>query len=135
MIAALRKHRASWTDPSPDTSLDDEMVTLTLTEKGIISECSSTCDKLLGYPTHQLIWKHISVLLPQLANLGQAGLHTLSRLRYLSHIGYRFDLRTLDGGSLPSRLFFSEIETAGRHYLRVLIRPAKMAVVISTGWV
>lgn len=49
------------------TGVEDSMAVLTLTDKGMIRECSVAAGRLFGCQPSQLVWQHISMLLPQLA--------------------------------------------------------------------
>lgn len=104
----------------------DSMAVLTLTDKGMIRDCNEAVGRLFGCQPSQLIWQHISVLLPQLAEivLMQGG-QINPRLRFLSHIGHRFEVASPDGTGFSSELFFRTVESAGRRYLRVMLCPAE----------
>lgn len=106
------------------TESDDDTVVLTLNDKGMIRECSKTSWKLLGCPSNQLIWKHITLLLPQLVGVQLMYNKRINpRLRFLSRIGYRFEVVCPDGIHVASEIFFNHVETAERNYLRVIVRP------------
>lgn len=106
------------------TGVEDDIVVLTLNDKGMIRECSKTSWNLLGCPSSQLIWKHISLLLPQLVGVQLMNGKKLNpRLCFLSRIGHHFEVTCPDGIQLASEIFFNNIESSGRHYVRVIVRP------------
>ena len=107
------------------TGAEVPMAVLTLNDKGMIRECSQAAGTLLGCQPSKLLWQHVSRLLPQLAGTtlmkaGQINPH----LRFLSRIGYHFDVIGLNGAHYASELFFSVAESLGRQHLRIIIRPA-----------
>lgn len=108
------------------TCVVDSMAVLTLTDKGMIRECNEAVGRLFAFQTGQLIWQHVSVLLPQLAEIAllQDG-QVNPRLLFLSRMGHRFKATSLDGTSLAIKLFFRCVENSGRRYLRVILRPAE----------
>lgn len=104
--------------------IEEPIAVLTLNDTGMIRECSQAVCKLLGYRPSKLIWQHISLLLPQLAEttVMKAG-QVNPRLHFLSRIGYQFDVIGQDGAQIAGELFFSIVETLGRQQLRIIIRP------------
>lgn len=99
---------------------------LTIYDNGMVKSCSQAAAELLGYSHDKLRWRHISTLLPQLSDMaitegGQVNPH----LRYLSHIGYHFDVIDMQGAHIACALFFNEVECFDKHYLRVIFRPVE----------
>lgn len=129
MIPILRKssgrpdrHAFAPTGESVDTPQDS--VVLMLNDKGMIRECSKTSRQILGCPSSLLIWKHISLLLPQLEKVQLTdGKRINPRLQFLSHIGHRFEVVCPDGQHIESEMFINNVETSGNDYLRVILRP------------
>ena len=106
------------------TDVEDSMAVLTLTDKGMIRECSEAVERLFGCQAGQLVWQHISVLLPQLAEVVlMQGEQINPRLRFLSRIGHHFKVASLDGAGFASQVFFHSVENAGRRHLRVILCP------------
>jgi hypothetical protein len=103
---------------------EDDRAVLTLDVNGLIRNCNKAAAKLMKCPTSQLVWQHVSNLLPQLADteLMQNG-HINPRLRFLSRVGHRFQLAMPGGGLASGRIFFNDLENAGRHNLRLIICP------------
>lgn len=103
---------------------EESMAVLTLYDNGTIRECNRAAAKLLDCLPNKLIWQHVSALFPQLAEMAlvQGGIIN-PNLRFLSHIGYQFELVGVSGVPIACALFFNEVEDFGRHCLRLIIRP------------
>ncbi len=99
-------------------------IELTLNEQGMICGCDIPTGDLFGYRHDVLAWGHISKLMPELASikLMHDG-HINPRLRFLSHIGHRFQLLSLGGKILDVKFFIREIKSQGRRYLSAMIFP------------
>lgn len=114
-------------EPGAATNVSDaqvELVELTLNENGMIRDCSRACGRLFGCVPSELMWRHISVLLPQLADIPlMLGEQINPRLRFLSHIGRQFEAVGMSGVRFVSEIFFTDIENLGRHYLHLVICP------------
>jgi hypothetical protein len=111
------------TDPHASSS-DDDWAVLTLDANGMIRNCNKAAGKLMECATSKLVWQHVSNLLPQLAEtaLMQDG-HVNPRLRFLSRVGHRFEFATPSGKHGSGRIFFNDLENAGRHNVRIIICP------------
>lgn len=97
---------------------------LTLYDNGTICECNKAAGELLGCSPIKLTWQHISTFLPQLAGASlMQGERINPNLRFLSHIGYSFEMIGITGVHFACALFFNEVENLGKHYLRLIIRP------------
>ena len=103
---------------------EDDRAVLTLDANGLIRNCNKAAAKLMKCSTSMLVWQHVSNFLPQLMDtqLMQDG-HLNPRLRFLSRVGHRFALAMPNGGHIASRIFFNDLENAGRHNLRLIICP------------
>lgn len=99
---------------------------LTIYDNGMIRSCSNAAIELLGCSLDKLRWRHISTFFPQLADMAiiQGG-KINPNLRFLSHIGYSFDVINMRGVHIACALFFNEVEHFDRHYLRVIFRPVE----------
>ena len=97
---------------------------LTLDDDGTIRECNKAAGELLDCTPHKLTWQHISKIVPEFAEtaLVQGGIIN-PNLRFLSHIGYQFELVGVSGVHMACALFFNEVEDFGKHCLRLIIRP------------
>ncbi|HQR51451.1 MAG TPA: PAS domain-containing protein [Methylophilaceae bacterium] len=103
----------------------ENMAVLMLNDNGMIYGCNKACEKLFGYLSGEIIWKHISMLLPQLAGIAlMSGQQINPRLHFLTHIGHQFEVVGLGGIHFASQLFINEVENLGQHYLRLIISPA-----------
>ncbi|MFA7270434.1 MAG: hypothetical protein WC073_13935 [Sterolibacterium sp.] len=105
------------------------MAALTLDDRGVIRDCNQASEALFKYRRNELAWRHVSALLPQLANLelmhnGQPD----PRLRFLCHAGRHFQAVTQSGGHLASELFFNRLDSTECSGLKLIVRPAKEAV-------
>jgi hypothetical protein len=103
---------------------DENRLVLTLHYNGMITECNKAGGKLLGCLPSELIWQHISRLLPQLKNVAlMEGPNLNPYLHFLSRVGYKFDVISLRGARLIARVFFCEIGTMEHRFLRIIICP------------
>ncbi len=106
---------------------EEGMVVLMLNDNGLILNCNTVAEKLLGCMTSQLLWQHVSRFLPQLADTALMLNGKINpRLRFLSRIGHLFELASPNGASFPSRLFFNEVEISGLHNLCLVICPTAL---------
>lgn len=106
------------------TGTEDSVAVLMLNDKGMIRECNELAGRFFGYQPSQLVWRHISMLLPQLAEIVlMQGEQVNPRLLFLSRIDHRFKIVGSDSRTSFSRLFFHPVGSSGRRFLRVLIRP------------
>ncbi len=103
---------------------EEETAVLTLYDNGTIRECNQAAAELLDCLPSKLTWQHISTIMPQLAETTlMQGEKINPNLRFLSHIGYGFEVIGLSGVHFACALFFNEVENFGRHCLRLIIRP------------
>jgi len=104
---------------------EEDMALLTLHNNGLIKDCNNSCVKLLGCEFDKLRLQHISNFFPQLAQIALVDKKsTNTNLRFLSRVGHYFETVNMNGKHFSCRLFFNDIEEFGRHYLRVIVRPA-----------
>jgi hypothetical protein len=106
----------------------EDMAVLTLDDRGMICDCDRASETLFRYRRSELVWQHVSMLLPQLAGLelmsnGQPN----PRLRFLCHIGRHFQAVTQDGEHFASELFLNVLDNMGRSRLLLIVRPAEAA--------
>lgn len=103
---------------------EDSTAVLTLCDNGTIFECNNAAGALLDCAPSKLTWQHISTILPQLAEIAlMQGEKINPNLRFLSRIGYTFEVVGMSGAHFSSAVFFNEVETFGRHFLRIILRP------------
>ncbi|MDP1658535.1 MAG: hypothetical protein Q8L73_04205 [Methylotenera sp.] len=111
---------------------EEETAVLTLYDNGTIRECNKAAAELLDCNPSHLTWQHISTVLPQLAETAlMQGKSVNPNLRFLSHIGYSFEMISLSGVHFFCAIFFNEVENFGRHCLRLIIRPIVQEPLIS----
>jgi len=108
---------------APPSAFDNK-IELTLNEQGMICGCDIPTGDLFGYRRGASAWGHISELMPELAAIklmrdGQIN----PRLRFLSHIGHRFQLISFGGKLFDVKFFIRAIENQGQRYLRAMIFP------------
>jgi PAS domain-containing protein len=104
----------------------DDLAALTLDERGVILDCSHGAEALFKYRRSELVWRHVSMLLPQLAELdlmpnGQPN----PRLRFLCRIGRHVQAMTRDGDRFASDLFFNVLDGTAHGRLSLIVRPAE----------
>jgi PAS domain-containing protein len=108
---------------------DENRLILTVNYNGTIAECNRAGSKILGCLPAELIWQPLSRLLPKLKNVALLqGQNINPYLNFLSRAGYMFDLQTVKGAHLLSKVFFCEIGTIGQRFLRVIICPQTQPV-------
>jgi hypothetical protein len=111
---------------------EQETAVLMLYDNGTIRECNHAAAELLDCLPSKLTWQHISTIMPQLGETTlMQGERINPNLRFLSHIGYGFEVIGLSGVHLVCALFFNEVEGFGRHCLRLIIRPIAQNLVAS----
>jgi hypothetical protein len=103
---------------------DESRLVLTLHYNGMITECNKAGSRLLRCKPSELIWQHISRLLPQLKNVAlMEGSNLNPYLHFLTRVGYRFEVISLSGARLIARVFFCEVGSTEHRFLRVIICP------------
>lgn len=111
-------------DDSRQSDFESGIAVLTLYCNGTIRECNKAAAALLDCVPNKLTWQHISTIMPELAETSlMQGEQVNPNLRFLSHIGYGFEVIGLSGVHFACALFFNEVENFGRHCLRLIIRP------------
>jgi hypothetical protein len=128
MIPEQLSHLTEYKEP-PATGLgigdeNDDRLVLTLHLNGMITECNKAGGRLLDCLPSELVWRHISQLLPQLKNVAlMQGQNLSPYLRFLSRVGYQFEVISLKGAHLIGKAFFCEIGSMDHRFLRVIICP------------
>lgn len=118
------KHSSAIKQAVASDDSDENRLVLTLHFNGMITECNKAGSRLLGCLPSELIWQHISRLLPQLKNVAlMNGANLNPYLHFLSRVGYKFDVISLKGVHLIARVFFCEIGSMEHRFLRVIICP------------
>ncbi len=98
---------------------------LAMDECGMILDCSKSFEQLFGFRRRDLVWQHVSRLLPQFigVELVQAG-RLNPFLNYLCHCGHHYAVLNRQGGMFPCMLSFVHVEFDGRRSLRLIINPS-----------
>ncbi len=102
----------------------NNLAEITLYDNGIIKSCSQAGAELLGCTVNALLLRHVSKVLPQLAEVALIkGDRVNPYLRFLSRVGHHFEVVGISGSHFFSALFFNDIEELGRHCMRIIFRP------------
>jgi PAS domain S-box-containing protein len=111
-----------------DSCAGEDLAVLTLDDRGMISDCNRACEALFRYRRSELVWRHVSMLIPQLAELDlmQSG-QPNPRLRFLNRIGRNFQAVTQDGSIFASELFLNLIHNNGHYRLSLIVRRVEEA--------
>ena len=100
-------------------SFRDDTAALMLNERGMIRDCSKSLEELVGYSRSELVWRHVSTLLPQLDESAMIRDGRLNpRIGYLCHCGQLFQVRDRNGHSFQSKIRLFELDTGG---LRLIV--------------
>jgi hypothetical protein len=103
---------------------EEHTAILMLSDNGIIFDCNNAAGDLLDCEPSRLTKQHISIILPQLAEIAlMRGASINPNLRFLSRLGYTFETVGMSGARFDSTVFFNEIENLDNHFLRVILRP------------
>jgi PAS domain S-box-containing protein len=103
-----------------------EPPSITLDERGMILDCSTTSESFFGYSRRDLVWRHVSSLFPQLMEieLVQKGQFN-PLLTFLCRCEKHFQAQNLLGDTFPCNLNFVHLEHNGKRILRMFARPAE----------
>jgi PAS domain S-box-containing protein len=83
---------------------------LALNDMGIIQHCSQTCEQVFGYRQYELEGRHVSTLLPELADTELVLEDRInSRLAFFCHCAIPFQARRRDGNIFTSELFINRL--------------------------
>lgn len=123
--AAVRtdsEHPASAIGSSPG----HDLAAISLDERGMIRDCNRASEALFNYRRSELVWRHVSLLLPQLAQLDlMQGGQPNPRLRFLCHAGHHFQGVTRSGERFASKLFLNLLNSSKNGGLSLIVRPAE----------
>ncbi len=101
----------------------DEVASLTIDERGMIRDCDPGGEKLFGYRRSELVWRHVSMLLPQLADIPVIeGGEVNDDLRYFCRIGGHLQAQCRGGELFPSDIFINDLRNPGSRSLRLIVR-------------
>jgi hypothetical protein len=105
---------------------EERAAVLTLDNRGMICDCNRSAETLFMYRRSEMVWRHVSMLLPQLAELdlmpnGQPN----PRLRFLCRIGRAFQAFARNGERFASDLFFNVLRNSDQGRLLLIVRPVE----------
>lgn len=102
----------------------EDIAVLTLDEHGTILDCSRAAEWLFRYRRSELVWQHVSMLLPQLARVAlmQDG-QPNPDLRFRCRIGHLFRTVAQGGETFSSELYFTALSSDGHRRLLLIVRP------------
>jgi PAS domain S-box-containing protein len=101
---------------------------LSLDERGMIHDCTKSCEEFFGYQRPDLLKHHVSSLFPQLAGVAlvQEGRFN-PVLNFICRCGQLFQAQDRRGDTHPCNLFFVPIENNGKRTLRMIVNPSGSA--------
>jgi hypothetical protein len=105
-------------------STDEDGAALTLDGRGMIRDCNHAAEALFRCRRSELVWRQVSVILPELAGLdllpnGAPNPH----LRYLGRIGRTMSAVAQDGQRFAVDLFLNALSGTDPDRLRLVVRP------------
>ena len=113
-------------DPASSVDEREDLAALAVDALGVIRYCNRATAALFKYRFDQLLGQHVSMLLPQLADLqllqdGQPN----ARIRFLCRVGHHFEGVAQDGERFTSELFLSVLHGLESDRLSLIVRPAE----------
>jgi hypothetical protein len=111
-------------DNSNSSQQFDSMALFTLHKDGLIESANCAGSKLLGCEFGNNTWQPISKFIPQLQGVELIqSMRINQNLRFLSRIGFLFEVFDVSGIEFDCKLFFNECQDLGMDYLRLIVRP------------
>ena len=102
--------------------LQHNLAALMLNESGLVCAWDSACKMLFGHQESEIVSRHVSVLLPQLANVELLkGGEPNPELRYRCRIGVRFQALARNGEKFHCDLFLNKLRNFGVPPLRMIV--------------
>jgi len=96
---------------------------LTLDGRGMICDCDRAGEMLFGYRRSDVVWHHVSMLLPQLTESGlMLNGQVEPHLRFLSRIGRPFVAVTRNGANFACELFFNILDGTSHGRVSLIVR-------------
>ncbi|MBK7353257.1 MAG: PAS domain-containing protein [Nitrosomonas sp.] len=102
---------------------NEAFAVMTVSEHGLIYDCSQKGANLLGWLQHDLIGRSVADVIPKLASvtlLKQGRANTY--LRFLSRIGHHFELIGKNGKCVTGQISFSDVQQEGTQCLLLTIQ-------------
>jgi hypothetical protein len=101
---------------------------LTLDRHGLIQDCNPTGAALFKYALGTLVRKHVSILLPQLADIELLQNGEINpQLRFLCRLGRQFEAVNQQGERFATQLFFNVLGSTESAQLSLIVRPVQDA--------
>lgn len=122
MANSHERHVAQQSSVSDDKQARSEPLAVVFDEDGVIQDCSTNCENVVGYSRSELVSRHISKLILQFALVplfvnGQVN----PRLDFLSHCGVPFSIQHRQGRTSNRRMSIVQLHHANRTTVRVII--------------
>ncbi len=100
------------------------MALLTLHKDGVIQYCNKIAAEFLGCEVGKNTSHSISKFIPLLTGVELIqDMQINQHLRFLSRVGFIFEVFHMDGTQFNCKLFFNECQDLGMNYLRLIVRP------------
>lgn len=101
---------------------NDDVAALMLDERGMILDCNKSAERLLGYVQSDLVWRHVSLLVPHFESNAMFLEGQINpRIRYLCHCGHRFSVLDGNGQSFLSEIHLFEPQIPDRCAVRLIL--------------
>ena len=122
MANSQERHVGQQSSATDDKPASGEPLAVVFDEEGVIQDCSTNCENVVGYRRSELISRHISKLILQFALVplfvnGQVN----PRLDFLSHCGVPFSIQHRQGRTSNRRMSIVHLRHANRTTIRVII--------------
>lgn len=126
MASILPRQQQTNNHPHDDaTTVESDPPALMIDERGMICDCNRAIENLFGYRRSEVVWRHISMLLPQMEDVDLMPQGKVNpRLQFLCRIGKPFAALDRSGERFDSNLFFNDLGNPGSPRLRVIVRAA-----------
>jgi PAS domain-containing protein len=111
-------------NPLSTVQTADDFACLTLDSRGMICDCNATAESLFKAPRSTVILQHVSLLLPELAEMElMPNCEVNPQLRFLCRIGCSFQAVNQHGERFPIALIVRLLDSAGYGKLSLIVRP------------
>jgi len=98
---------------------------MSLDERGMIHDCTKSCEEFFGYQRPDIVQQHVSSLFPQLAGVALVQEGRINPvLNFICRCGQLFQAQNRQGDTLPCNLFFVPLENKGKRTLRMIVSPS-----------
>jgi hypothetical protein len=103
----------------------EQQPSLSLDERGVITDCNKSFEMLFGVEWHELVLHHVTRVFTQLSaeDISQAG-EVYPLLDYLTRCSQRYQAKNRHGETFYSNLIFVRDEREGKVLLRLMVFPS-----------